>query len=43
MRKGIFGTFSFLLAITLLSTSALADRTKSVVKWFNAEKGMGFL
>ena len=26
-----------------LSTPALAGRTKGVVKWFNAEKGTGFL
>jgi CspA family cold shock protein len=43
MRKAIFGMFSGLLMIAVLSTPALAGRTTGVVKWFNAEKKMGFL
>lgn len=43
MCKSIFGLFSVLFLIAVLSTPALADRTKGTVKWFNAEKGMGFL
>jgi cold shock CspA family protein len=39
----MFRTFSVLLTIAVLSTPALAERTTGVVKWFNAEKGMGFL
>jgi CspA family cold shock protein len=43
MRIAMFRTFSVLLTIAVLSTPALAERTTGVVKWFNAEKGMGFL
>ena len=43
MRKAMFRTFSVLLTIAVLATPALAERTKGTVKWFNAEKGMGFL
>ena len=39
----MFRTFFVLLTIAILSTPALADRTKGVVKWYNAEKKMGFL
>lgn len=39
----MFRTLSVLLAIAVLATPALADRTKGVVKWFNAQKGTGFL
>jgi CspA family cold shock protein len=43
MLKAMFRTFSVLLAIAVLATPALAGRTTGVVKWYNAEKGMGFL
>ena len=43
MRKAMFRTFSVLLTIAVLSVPALADRTQGTVKWFNAEKGYGFL
>jgi cold shock protein len=43
MRIPMFKMFSVLLTIAVLSTPALADRTTGVVKWFNADKGMGFL
>jgi CspA family cold shock protein len=39
----MFGMFFALLSIAVLSTPALADRKKGVVKWYNAQKGMGFL
>jgi cold shock protein len=42
MRKAIL-TFSVLLTIAVLATPALAGRTTGVVKWYNAEKKMGFL
>jgi len=32
-----------LLTFSVLSTPALADRKKGVVKWFDAQKGYGFL
>jgi len=43
MRKIMFGMFFALLSIAVLLTPALADRKKGVVKWYNAQKGMGFL
>jgi CspA family cold shock protein len=43
MRKAMFRTFSVLLTIAVLATPALAGRTTGVVKWYNAEKKMGFL
>ena len=43
MRKAMFRTFFVFLTIAVLATPALAERTTGVVKWFNAEKGMGFL
>jgi CspA family cold shock protein len=36
-------TFSVLLTIAVFATPALAGRTTGVVKWYNAEKKMGFL
>jgi cold shock protein len=39
----VFRTFFVLLTVAVLATPALAERTTGVVKWFNAEKGMGFL
>ena len=41
--KAMFRTFSVLLTIAVLATPALAGRTTGVVKWYNAEKKMGFL
>ena len=43
MRIPMFRAFFVLLTIASLSIPALADRTTGVVKWFNAEKKMGFL
>jgi len=43
MLKAMFRTFSVLLTIAVLATPALAGRTTGVVKWYNAEKKMGFL
>jgi len=43
LSKVVFGTFAILLTFSVLSTPALADRKTGVVKWFNAQKGMGFL
>jgi CspA family cold shock protein len=43
MRKVVFATFSVLFVLALLSTPALAARTKGTVKWFNAAKGMDFI
>jgi CspA family cold shock protein len=43
MLKAMFRTFSVLLTIAVLATSALAGRTTGVVKWYNAEKKIGFL
>jgi cold shock CspA family protein len=39
----MFRTFLVLLMIAVLSTPALADRTTGVVKWYNADRKMGFL
>ena len=43
MHKVMFRPFFILFTIAVLSTPALAGRTTGVVKWFNAEKKMGFL
>ena len=43
MLKAMFRTFSILLTIAVFATPALAGRTTGVVKWYNAEKKMGFL
>jgi len=43
MRIAMFKMFFVLLTIAVLSTPALADRTKGTVKWFNAEKGYDFI
>jgi cold shock CspA family protein len=43
MRRPMFRTFLTLLTIAVFLTPALADRTKGVVKWYNADKRMGFL
>jgi len=39
----MIGATVLLLTLGVLSTPALADRQKGVVKWFNAQKGYGFL
>ena len=43
MRKTRFRMCLVLLAIAAFVTPALADRTKGVVKSFNANEGMGIL
>jgi CspA family cold shock protein len=43
MRKAIFGMFSVLSVIAVLSTPAQTERVRGVVKWFNPTRGMGFL
>jgi len=39
----MIGATVLLLTFAVLLTTALAEPTKGVVKWYNAEKGMGFL